>query len=177
MRLKKHIIAALLAVAVIFPITAAAQSADETEKQQLNAIEKIVTDAEGNVILDIPDDIINLLITPPAPPKRIVETRKQPALKPGINHIKGFRVQVFADGRNQATLESRVRMRANAVSAKFPKYRGQIYTFSSSPNMYCRVGNFQSQKEAAAALSELKRAFPSFAGEMRIVNSDIVVIK
>lgn len=162
---------------MISPVMVAAQSAKEQETPQTNAIEKIVSNSDGNVIIDISEDILNLLVTPPTATKRVVETRKQPALKPGINHIKGFRVQVFADGRNQSTLESRVRMRANAVSAKFPKYRGQIYTFSSSPNMYCRVGNFQSQKEAAAALSELKRAFPSFAGEMRIVNSDIVVIK
>lgn len=155
----------------------AAQSASATPAEpQLNAIEKIIDDSIGNVEIDIPDDILNLLVTPPSAPQRNVETRRHTNLRPGINRIRGFRVQVFADGRNQSTLESRVKMRANAISARFPKYRGQIYTFSNSPNWYCRVGNFQTQQEAAAALAELKRAFPAFAGEMRIVNSQIVVI-
>ncbi len=153
-----------------------AQSVSSGADPAVNAVEKIVNESNGNVEIEIPDDILNLLITPPVAPQRTVETRRQPNLKPGINRIRGYRVQVFADGRNQSTLESRVKMRANAISARFPKYRGQVYTFSNSPNWYCRVGNFQTEKEAAAALSELKRAFPAFAGEMRIVNSQIVVI-
>ncbi len=154
----------------------AAQTASVETEPQLNAIERIVNDSIGDVVVDIPEDIMNLLVTPPAAPQRNVTTRRHTTLRPGINRIKGYRVQVFADGRNQNTLESRVKMRANAISARFPKYRGQIYTFSNSPNWYCRVGNFQTQQEAQAALAELKRAFPAFAGEMRIVNSQIVVI-
>lgn len=157
-------------------MTAAQSVTANKNAPQLNAIEKIVGDSTGNVELDIPQDILDLLITPPNAPQRHVETQRHTTLKPGINRIKGFRVQVFADGRNQTTLESRVKMRANAISARFPKYRGQVYTFSHSPNWYCRVGNFQTQKEAQAAMAELKKAFPAFAGEMRIVNSDIVVI-
>lgn len=160
---------------MIFPVMTVAQTASESPEPQGNAIERIERESDGCITIDGPADILNLLITPPATPKK--EAKKTLNLKPGINHIRGFRVQVFADGRNQSTLESRVKMRANAISAKFPKYRGQIYTFSSSPNMYCRVGNFQTQKEASSALIELKRAFPAFAGEMRVVNSDIIVIK
>lgn len=158
---------------------AAAQSVSSSEETNLssNAVEKIEASSGGNVEIDVPSDILHLLISPPVAPKKNVEVKRQPNLKPGINKIRGFRVQVFADGRNQSTLESRVKMRANAISARFPKYRGQVYTFSHSPNWYCRIGNFQTQKEAAAALAELKRAFPAFAGEMRVVNSEIVVIK
>ena len=59
--------------------------------------------------------------------------------------------------------------------ARFPKYRGQVYTFSSSPNWYCRVGNFRTAAEANAALAELKRAFPAFASEMRTVKSTVIL--
>lgn len=158
---------------------AVAQSVSPTDDSHgsSNAIERIENASGGNVEIEIPSDILNLLVSPPAAPKKSVEVKRQPNLKPGINKIRGFRVQVFADGRDQNTLESRVKMRANAISAKFPKYRGQVYTFSHSPNWYCRIGNFQTQKEAAAAMAELKRAFPAFAGEMRVVNSEIVVIK
>ena len=89
----------------------------------------------------------------------------------------GYRVQVFSDGRNQGTLEARAKARGSAVLARFPKYRGQVYTYSQSPNWYTRVGNFRSQQEANAALHELKRAFPSFSSEMRVVKCKIVVIK
>jgi hypothetical protein len=61
--------------------------------------------------------------------------------------------------------------------AKFPKYRGQVYSFSSSPNWYTRIGNFRTSAEASAALQEIKRAFPQFASEMRVVKSQIVIIK
>ena len=161
------------------PLMAAAQSVSTSEEEHSsgNAIEKIMTESGGNVEIEIPANVLNLLVSPPAAPKKNVEIKRQPNLKPGINKIRGFRVQVFADGRNQNTLETRVKMRADAISARFPKYRGQVYTFSHSPNWYCRVGNFQTQKEASAALAELKRAFPAFAGEMRIVNSEIVVIR
>lgn len=96
---------------------------------------------------------------------------------PGINKMPGYRIQVFSDGRNQHSLESRARARGSAIVARFPKYRGQVYTFSSAPNWYARVGNFRSQEEAASALAELKRAFPQFASEMRVVRSRIVVVK
>lgn len=97
-------------------------------------------------------------------------------IKPGINKIQGYRIQVFADGSNQRTLEARARARSNAIIAKFPKYRGQIYSFSSAPNWYTRIGNFRTQEDASAALAELKRAFPGIGNEMRVVRSQIIVI-
>ena len=76
-----------------------------------------------------------------------------------------------------ATLEARAKARGSAILAKLPKYRGQVYTYSSSPNWYTRVGNFRTNAEASAALTEMKKAFPNFASEMRIVKCQIVVIK
>ena len=98
-------------------------------------------------------------------------------LKSGINKMSGYRIQVFSDGRNQNTLESRAKARGNVILSKFPKYKGQIYTFSSSPNWYTRIGNFRTQAEANSALTELKKAFPGFSSEMRVVKSQIIVIK
>lgn len=174
----KTIITIILTAALINSFTAAAQSdvSEHEENGNPNAIKNIITESAGNVSIEIPDKIMEMILTPPAPIKKHTE-KKRDNLRPGINKIRGFRVQVFADGRDQSTLETRVKMRANAISAKFPKYRGQVYTFSSSPNWYCRVGNFQTHQEATAALQELKRAFPSFAGEMRVVNSQVVIIK
>ena len=94
-----------------------------------------------------------------------------------MKKTQGFRIQVFSDGQNPQTLQSRARARGNAIVARFPKYRGQVYTFSSSPNWYTRVGNFETQAEASRALGELKAAFPQFAGEMRIVKSPVTIVK
>lgn len=150
-----------------------------------NPIVEMIEQNEAIEYYEIPDDIIKNLLTNPSNLKRPhvgtgvkksnpVVSKKGPA--PSIMKVQGYRIQVFSDGRNPSTLQSRAKARGNAIVARFPKYRGQVYTFSSSPNWYTRVGNFESQKDAAAALAELKRAFPAFAAEMRVVKSPITVI-
>lgn len=134
-----------------------------------NVIERIETESKGNVIIEIPDNLLDLILH---------SSKKDTSHdKSGIKKSTGFRIQVFSDGRNQHTLEARAKARGSAVLAKFPKYRGQIYTFSSSPNWYTRVGNFRTNAEANAALTELKKAFPNYSSEMRVVKSQIVVVK
>lgn len=140
-----------------------------------NPVEKIMELSNGDIVIDIPEDILIRILKEPSKPQK--KQNKDTALKRGINKIQGYRIQVFSDGRNQASLESRAKARGNAIVSRFPEYRGQVYTYSSSPNWYTRVGNFRSQEEATKALGALKRAFPSFAQEMRVVKSQIVVIK
>lgn len=148
-----------------------AQSVSEKEQ---NPIEAIVAESDSLIQIDIPEGIMNnLLKEEEVQHKQTGNTR----LKPGINKIDGYRIQVFSDGRNQGSLESRAKARGNAIVARFPKYRGQMYTFSSAPNWYTRIGNFRTQAEASSALAEIKRAFPQYAAEMRVVKSKIVVVK
>lgn len=173
MNLKRIFICIGLAGSLVFPAMAQSPSESSGENAPANAIEKIVGESSGNVTIDIPDNILRELLKEEQHSQR----RQHHDLRPGINKVSGFRVQVFGDGHNQHTLESRARARGNAVVAKFPKYRGQVYSYSSSPNWYTRVGNFRTQAEASAALSELKRAFPQYASEMRVVKSQIVIIK
>lgn len=136
-------------------------------------VERIQAGSNGKVEIEIPDEILQQL------DKEDVDKRAngEQAIKPGINKMQGYRIQVFSDGSNQRTLEARARARGNAIVAKFPKYRGQVYSHSSAPNWYTRIGNFRTQAEASAALAELKRAFPGLSNEMRIVRSQIVIIK
>lgn len=136
-------------------------------------VERIQAGSNGKVEIEIPDEILQQL------DKEDVDKRAngEQAIKPGINKMQGYRIQVFSDGSNQRTLEARARARGNAIVAKFPKYRGQVYSHSSAPNWYTRIGNFLTQAEASAALAELKRAFPGLSNEMRIVRSQIVIIK
>lgn len=167
----------LIAAVVWVSFPTAAQSTTDSEPEQENRtfVERIVTESKGNVEIDIPEKILSDIINDTDSQKK--SSGQSQNLRPGINKMNGFRIQVFSDGRNQTTLESRAKARGSAIVAKFPKYRGQVYTFSSSPNWYTRIGNFRNQADANKALEELKRAFPGYSSEMRIVRSPIVIIK
>lgn len=142
-----------------------------TAENNSNIINQIEKNSKGDISIDIPQNILDLIVRS--------NTKKESGapVKAGVNKLPGFRIQVFSDGRNQSTLEARAKARGSAILAKLPKYRGQVYTYSSSPNWYTRVGNFRTNAEASAALTEMKKAFPNFASEMRIVKCQIVVIK
>lgn len=161
-------ITAVLAAAGSIGLPASAQFASGRE-----IVDRIVSSSDSMVSIDIPAELIRQL----DPAQQTHRPARNPnALKPGVNRIEGYRVQVFSDGTNPRTLEARARSRGNAIVAKFPKYRGQVYSHSSAPNWYTRIGNFRTQGEAASALAELKRAFPSLRAEMRIVKCQIIVI-
>lgn len=162
-RYSRLLIPAALLSGWAFP--ASAQSMAETEKE--NIVERIEAESNGNVIIEIDPDILDRILTDPEVTVRKKEPRDQGA------KTNGFRIQVFSDGRNQSSLEARAKARGNAIVARFPKYRGQVYTYSSAPNWYTRIGNFRSEDEAQKALDELKRSFPSFSSEMRVVKSKI----
>lgn len=132
-----------------------------------NIVERIEKESNGNVIIEIDEDLLERILTDPE-----VTVRKKDTQQHG-NTRNGYRIQVFSDGRNQSSLEARAKARGNAIVARFPKYRGQVYTYSSAPNWYTRIGNFRSEEEARKALDELKRSFPNFSSEMRVVKSKI----
>lgn len=159
---------------------ASAQTEDETPAETpVNKVQQMLEEQTSIYLYEIPSDILDNMDKKPEALRPSTVTKKvvKKAQSKTPFRMDGFRIQVFSDGRNPTTLQSRARARGNAIVAKFPKYRGQIYSFSSSPNWYTRIGNFKSSQEAAAALEELKRAFPSFAAEMRVVKSPITIIK
>ncbi len=130
-------------------------------------MERIEAESNGNVIIEIDPELLERILTDPEVSVRKKETRDPNA------KLNGYRIQVFSDGRNQSSLEARAKARGNAIAARFPKYRGQVYTYSSAPNWYTRIGNFRTEEEAQKALDELKRSFPAFSSEMRVVKSKI----
>lgn len=177
--LTKYIVVLLL-VGLLFSFAAdvnAQVPQQSVSEEKSNPVETIVEESEGNVEIEIPDDILEEILTPPqqTAPQKGGQRQTQPSYRKGVNRVNGFRIMVFSDGRNPSTLQSRARARGNAIAAKFPKYRGQVYAYSKSPNWYCTVGNFKTQADATRALGELRRAFPSFASEMRVVKSQITI--
>ncbi len=127
-------------------------------------------ESQGEVTIDVPADILEKILANPEIPKK----NTGEGHRGGYGRMNGFRIQVFSDGRNQHSLEARAKARGSAILARFPKYRGQVYTQSSSPNWYTRIGNFRTQQEASEALEELRRAFPQYSSEMRVVKSKII---
>lgn len=160
-------------ITMAMAFSAVAQTENDPQE---NNIRQIIAQEEAIAIYDIPEDILNNLNTNPGALKRPGETKKKKG-NAAVQKKQGYRIQVFGDGRNPSTLQARAKARGNAVVARFPKYRGQVYSFSSAPNWYTRIGNFQTEREASEALAELKRAFPAFAAEMRVVKSPITIIR
>lgn len=165
----------ILALAVAGAGAGTSRAQNEAQQSGENVILNVVS--EGVIAnYDIPDDIMTNLATNPGALRRpgtVAKKRQDGA----VQKLQGYRIQIFSDGRNPSTLQARAQARGNAIIAKFPKYRGQVYSFSSAPNWYTRIGNFKTSEEASRALAELKRAFPGFAAEMRVVKSQITIIK
>lgn len=179
-RFKFHILPAITLIFAIFLMAPAAYSQQpsdpgDEEPAPPSVAERIMEESGGNVEIIVDPELMDKIMEPPHGAKRQRHTTATPPK--GRSKISGYRIQVFSDGRNQSSLESRAKARGSAIAAKLPKYRGQVYTYSSAPNWITRVGNFQTSSEASEALGELKRAFPTFAGEMRIVKSDVYVIR
>lgn len=161
---------------IIFGNTPAVYAQNTIETSEPNPIESMIMQ-EVIANYDIPQDILTNLEKNPGALKRPGTGAPKKGGGPAVSKKEGYRIQVFGDGRNPATLQARARARGNAIVAKFPKYRGQVYSFSASPNWYTRIGNFPTSEAASAALAELKRAFPNFAAEMRVVKSPITIIR
>ena len=162
---QRHIILVLMLILGNFMIFAQNIDISETENG-VNIIERIEEESNGLITISIPNEVYEL-----------VTESNQETLNKRNHKTVGYRIQVFSDGRNQHSLEARANERGNIIVARFPKYKGEVYTFSKVPNWYTRIGNFETITEANEALKELKKTFPGFANEMRTVKSYIVVKK
>jgi len=85
-------------------------------------------------------------------------------------HAAGYRVQVFSDN-NARTAKNEARKRGATVASRFPQYR--TYRKYSAPYWRLRVGDFRTQSQAESAAAELRRAFPAFSKEIRVVRDRI----
>lgn len=82
----------------------------------------------------------------------------------------GYRVQVFADN-NARSAKSEARQREKSISGAFPQY-GTYVTYAS-PFWRLRIGDFKSQYDAEKAAAEIKRQFPGYAREVRVVRDRV----
>lgn len=84
--------------------------------------------------------------------------------------VVGYRVQVYADN-NVRSAKVEARKRERALGQAFPDYG--TYVSYASPYWRLRVGDFRSQYDAEKAAAEIRKAFPHYAREVRVVRDRI----
>ncbi len=143
-----------------FVICASLQGQTPVKSDNPSIIENITADSVNFIIQD--EEMNELLEFAPAEKKN------------RNNSNVGYRVQVFSDN-NQRTARNEARVKQRNIHSRFPQY-GCYVTFTA-PYWRVRIGDFQTQEEATKVLSELRRAFPSYAREMRVVRDRVKVTK
>lgn len=88
----------------------------------------------------------------------------------GSRRSVGYRVQVFSDN-NARTAKNEARSMARNISSRFPEQK--TYVTYNSPYWRLRIGDFRNQTEANEFADELRKAFPSYAKEVRVVRDRI----
>lgn len=97
------------------------------------------------------------------------QTQEQPS-SGSSRRITGYRVQVFSDN-NARTAKNEARSKSRNISARFPQYR--TYVMYNSPYWRLKVGDFRTRGEADEAAEQLKKTFPSYSKEIRVVRDKI----
>lgn len=124
------------------------------------------------IVDHITADGVNVVVQPAGLAERLlfddtpVEKNDNRVLKGNV----GYRVQLFSDN-NSRTAKNEARAKERRVIARFPQYRS--YVMFKAPYWRLRVGDFRTQQEANAAAEEIRRAFPSYSKEIRVVQDRI----
>ncbi len=95
---------------------------------------------------------------------------KEDVARPSSGRMAGYRVQVFSDN-NARTAKAEANTKQRLISSRFPQY--QTYVMYTSPYWRLKVGDFRTQQEATAAADELRKAFPSYSKEIRVVRDRV----
>lgn len=156
----RHIILSLLASASV-----CAQAQTEAEVEPLDSaalphtIVESINEAHGSVTVVQPMEL-----------DRITGRFDSKGANAQSKRGMGYRIQVFSDN-NTRTAKANAEYRKRTIQAQMPELRAYL-TFES-PYWRVRVGDFRSQSEAAAAMRQLKEAFPAFANDFRLVRERI----
>lgn len=130
--------------------------------QEPNTIIGHITANTDNTISQ-PDSLLQRL-------RPIEEPINADSEKPSNNKTAGYRIQIFSDN-NSRSAKNEARSRARAIESRFPQYR--TYVTFNSPYWRLRVGDFKIQHDAVQAADEIKKAFPAYSREIRVVRDRI----
>lgn len=135
--------------------------------------QSVDTDDETNIVNTIMDNNEHIIILQS---EALTERLKQGAvIRSSWNHERNerkadpsirYRIQVFSDN-NRQTAKANAERRKLQVEQAMPGLHG--YVSYDSPYWRVRMGNYQTESEAHAAMKLLKSRFPSFESDIRIV--------
>lgn len=130
-----------------------------------------ITSGNSNVI-NQPEKLLKRLLPVTTPVEDEIKDREKEdqTARPVNGRMAGYRVQVFSDN-NARTAKNEARSKQRVISSRFPNY--QTYVMYTSPYWRLKVGDFKTQKEANAAADELRKAFPSYSKEIRVVRDRV----
>lgn len=130
-----------------------------------------ITSGNSNVV-NQPEKLLKRLLPVTTPVEDEIKDREkdEQTARPVNGRMAGYRVQVFSDN-NARTAKNEARSKQRVISSRFPNY--QTYVMYTSPYWRLKVGDFKTQKEANAAADELRKAFPSYSKEIRVVRDRV----
>lgn len=157
--MKRYFLPALLVSAVL--------TAQADVESTITIVDHITLGTKNKVTQ--PDQLLRRLL----PVEGVEEPEQKEELQRPVNgRMAGFRVQVFSDN-NTRTAKNEARSKQRHISSRFPQY--QTYVMYTSPYWRLKVGDFRTQQEANAAADELRKAFPAYSKEIRVVRDRVNV--
>lgn len=126
----------------------------------------------GNSVVQ-PEALL-LRLKPILDPSEIEESDERRSDTPSASHSRpaGWRVQVFSDN-NPRTAKAEASKKERLISARFPQH--QAYVRYNAPYWRLRIGDFRTQQEANSVADELRKAFPAYSKEIRVVRDRITL--
>lgn len=157
MTLRTFLLPILLAVCGTFTVQAQAYSIDTTIVQSLGR------SLNGARVVLHQDSVLDMRLS------RNSGTLKVD--KDGNIATQGYRIQLFSDNKRNSREEAE--LRSDVVAQDMPQI--PIYVTYLSPFWRLRVGDYRTYEEANTQMQLLKKKFPKYSVEMRIVKDEIVL--
>ncbi|MDU1892115.1 MAG: SPOR domain-containing protein [Dysgonomonas sp.] len=147
-------------------VTAFAQSEDKTIIEELNSSRW----GQGNIKVIQDESIQKVVGVRHAQSEE--STGMLGAIDPSANYVeaRGYKIQVFS-GNNQAKSKREAESKKAQVKGVYPELEATV-TFDT-PFWRLRVGNFLNREDAEIIMNEMKKTFPSFGKEMRVVSATV----
>lgn len=124
---------------------------------------------KAQLVVTQPDELARRLVVVR---EQVAQSAPQPAEATAeeAGTVSGYRVQLFS-GNSARSAKATADYRAAAVKADFPEWA--TYVTYSAPYWRLRVGDFLTSEEANAALVLLRKQYPAYAGEMRLLRDKV----
>ena len=174
-RIFRHIAMAVsLAIAAIAaPVRAQSvpeQAADSIGASTTSGIVERLAEKGSSVTVAAPEQLLRRAAASAADAPGENTESEATETRPKGGKTIGYRVQVYADN-NVRSAKSEARQRERMVGGTFPQW--DTYVTYASPYWRLRIGDFRTQYEAEKAAADIRRQFPRYAKEVRVVRDRV----